>query len=99
MRNDDTVRLPDGEHVAKLGQGTWEMGERRASREAEIAALREGVGLGMTLIDTAEMYGDGRRRRSSARRSVRRATTSSSSARSIRTMPASAASWHRAKPA
>ncbi|GLU35512.1 aldo/keto reductase [Trinickia caryophylli] len=59
MRNDETVTLPDGERVAKLGQGTWEMGERRASREGEIAALREGVALGMTLIDTAEMYGDG----------------------------------------
>lgn len=54
-----TVALPDGERIAKLGQGTWEMGERASSRAAEIAALREGVALGMTLIDTAEMYGDG----------------------------------------
>jgi diketogulonate reductase-like aldo/keto reductase len=54
-----TVALPDGERVPKLGQGTWEMGERNAHRAAEIAALREGVALGMTLIDTAEMYGDG----------------------------------------
>ncbi|WP_250533217.1 aldo/keto reductase [Caballeronia sp. AZ10_KS36] len=53
------VTLPDGEAIAKLGQGTWEMGERPNARKAEIAALREGVELGMTLIDTAEMYGDG----------------------------------------
>ncbi|CAN7480774.1 aldo/keto reductase [Trinickia sp. LjRoot230] len=53
------VTLPNGESVAKLGQGTWEMGERRAAREAEIAALREGIALGMNVIDTAEMYGEG----------------------------------------
>ncbi|KIG04032.1 aldo/keto reductase [Caballeronia concitans] len=55
-----TVHLPDGEAIPKLGQGTWEMGERPSARKAEIAALREGVELGMTLIDTAEMYGDGK---------------------------------------
>ncbi|HTR11236.1 MAG TPA: aldo/keto reductase [Paraburkholderia sp.] len=54
-----SVALPDGERIPKLGQGTWEMGESRAQRATEIAALREGVALGMTLIDTAEMYGDG----------------------------------------
>ncbi len=53
------VKLPDGEGVPALGQGTWRMGERPAARAQEIATLREGVGLGMTLIDTAEMYGDG----------------------------------------
>jgi diketogulonate reductase-like aldo/keto reductase len=53
------VALPSGETIPKLGQGTWEMGERPSARRAEIAALREGVDLGMTLIDTAEMYGDG----------------------------------------
>lgn len=42
-----------------LGQGTWGMGEDRARRQAEIAALRLGLELGMTLIDTAEMYGEG----------------------------------------
>ena len=42
-----------------MGQGTWAMGERPDRREDEIAALRLGVELGMTLIDTAEMYGDG----------------------------------------
>jgi len=54
-----TVLLPDGETVPALGQGTWMMGERRDRRAQEIAALREGVERGMTLIDTAEMYGDG----------------------------------------
>ncbi|AEA61844.1 aldo/keto reductase [Burkholderia gladioli] len=54
-----TIALPDGERIAKLGQGTWEMGERPARRAAEIAALRAGIELGMTLIDTAEMYGEG----------------------------------------
>jgi diketogulonate reductase-like aldo/keto reductase len=42
-----------------LGQGTWRMGERRSARPAEVAALRLGLDLGMTLIDTAEMYADG----------------------------------------
>jgi len=54
-----TVALPDGERIPKLGLGTWEMGERAARRADEIAALREGIALGMTLVDTAEMYGDG----------------------------------------
>ncbi|WP_239505532.1 aldo/keto reductase, partial [Serratia marcescens] len=42
-----------------LGQGTWNMGDRAGRRASEIAALRLGLDLGMTLIDTAEMYGDG----------------------------------------
>jgi diketogulonate reductase-like aldo/keto reductase len=54
-----TVTLPDGEKVPRLGQGTWMMGERQDRRASESAALRAGVELGMTLIDTAEMYGDG----------------------------------------
>jgi diketogulonate reductase-like aldo/keto reductase len=54
-----TVSLPDGERIPSLGQGTWMMGERSDRRSEEIAALRLGVDLGMTLIDTAEMYGDG----------------------------------------
>jgi len=54
-----TVALPDGERIPRLGLGTWEMGERAARRADEIAALREGIALGMTLVDTAEMYGDG----------------------------------------
>ena len=54
-----TVRLPDGTEVAALGQGTWKIGEGQRSRAEEAAALRRGIDLGMTLIDTAEMYGDG----------------------------------------
>ena len=53
------VRLPDGTEVAALGQGTWKMGEGARPRAEEAAALRLGLDLGMTLIDTAEMYGDG----------------------------------------
>jgi diketogulonate reductase-like aldo/keto reductase len=54
-----TVRLPDGTEVAALGQGTWRMGEGHRTRAEEADALRLGLDLGMTLIDTAEMYGDG----------------------------------------
>lgn len=54
-----TVRLPNGETVPRLGQGTWQMAETPSLRRAEIAALRLGIELGMTLIDTAEMYGSG----------------------------------------
>ncbi|MBX9699538.1 MAG: aldo/keto reductase [Acetobacteraceae bacterium] len=53
------VTLPDGTTVPALGQGTWHMGERGARRAEEAAALRLGLDLGMTLIDTAEMYADG----------------------------------------
>ncbi|MFJ4555402.1 aldo/keto reductase [Streptomyces massasporeus] len=54
-----TIDLPGGEEIAALGQGTWYLGENPARREQEIAALRLGVDLGMTVVDTAEMYGDG----------------------------------------
>jgi diketogulonate reductase-like aldo/keto reductase len=54
-----TVRLLSGEGVRQLGQGTWGMGERTRKRKEEVAALRLGIDLGLTLIDTAEMYGDG----------------------------------------
>lgn len=53
------VRFPDGSQVPALGQGTWMMAEQPGRRADEIAALREGIDLGMTLIDTAEMYADG----------------------------------------
>lgn len=55
-----TVALPDGTLVPALGQGTWRMGERADRRRAEIMALQAGIEAGLTLIDTAEMYGDGR---------------------------------------
>src|SRR5881396_1531112 len=54
-----TVSLPDGERVPALGQGTWRMGEKKKAHADEVAALRLGIDLGMTLIDTAEMYGEG----------------------------------------
>jgi len=54
-----TVTLPSGERVPQLGQGTWGMGESIRQRKEEVAALRLGIDLGLTLIDTAEMYGDG----------------------------------------
>jgi diketogulonate reductase-like aldo/keto reductase len=53
------VRLPDGTEVPALGQGTWHMGESRRDAAAEVAALKLGIELGVTLIDTAEMYGNG----------------------------------------
>ena len=54
-----TVALPGGERVSALGFGTWRMGESRRQRAAEVAALRHALDRGATLIDTAEMYGDG----------------------------------------
>jgi len=54
-----TVRLPSGERIPGLGQGTWHMAENPADRDDELRALRLGLDLGLTLIDTAEMYGDG----------------------------------------
>jgi diketogulonate reductase-like aldo/keto reductase len=54
-----TVRLPSGEQVCALGQGTWYMGEDRSVRKTEVAALQLGLDLGLTLIDTAEMYAEG----------------------------------------
>ncbi len=54
-----TVTLPDGTAVPALGQGTWHMGEHGREAKREVAALQLGIELGMTLIDTAEMYGNG----------------------------------------
>jgi len=54
-----TVSLPTGENVPALGQGTWCLGENARSRASEVATLRVGLDLGMTLIDTAEMYANG----------------------------------------
>lgn len=59
LRNIPVIALPGGETVPALGQGTWMMAERRQNRAAEIAALRTGVDLGMSVIDTAEMYASG----------------------------------------
>ena len=54
-----TVPLPSGEKVPALGMGTWMLGDNRTRRTEEIATLQRGIDLGMTLIDTAEMYGEG----------------------------------------
>ena len=54
-----TVSLPSGEAIPVLGQGTWHVGENPHRRAEEIAALRLGIELGMSLIDTAEMYANG----------------------------------------
>lgn len=53
------VSLPNGEQVPALGLGTWRMGDKPAQRKAEADALRLGLDLGLTLIDTAEMYAEG----------------------------------------
>ncbi|WP_454764997.1 aldo/keto reductase [Cupriavidus campinensis] len=54
-----TVTLPGGERVPALGMGTWSIGDDRGTRAEEIATLRLGLDLGLRLIDTAEMYGEG----------------------------------------
>lgn len=53
------TQLPSGENVPTFGLGTWRMAESRSRRADEIAALRQGFELGLTLIDTAEMYASG----------------------------------------
>lgn len=55
-----TIKLSDGSTMPKMGQGTWLIGDDPGNRAQEIEALREGVRRGLTLIDTAEMYGNGR---------------------------------------
>jgi diketogulonate reductase-like aldo/keto reductase len=54
-----TLNLPSGRPVPVLGQGTWRMGENSAKRSSEIRAIQLGIDLGLTLIDTAEMYANG----------------------------------------
>ena len=55
-----TVTLPSGERIPAFGLGSWNVGDDPATRAEEIATLRLGLDLGARLIDTAEMYGDGR---------------------------------------
>jgi len=55
--------LPDGTSVPVLGQGTWEIGDNPKTADAEQAALSRGLDLGLTLIDTAELYGNGKSER------------------------------------
>ncbi len=54
-----TLQLPSGQTIPVLGMGTWRMGENARNRQGEIDALRHGLDLGFSLIDTAEMYGEG----------------------------------------
>ncbi|MDB5801124.1 MAG: Aldo/keto reductase [Rhodocyclales bacterium] len=54
-----TVKLPSGENVPALGMGTWNIGNSGAQRAEEIATLQLGLAMGLRLIDTAEMYGEG----------------------------------------
>ena len=54
-----TLKLPSGQLIPILGMGTWQMGENAKNRQNEIDALRHGLDLGLSLIDTAEMYGEG----------------------------------------
>ena len=63
MSANRTTRLPNGEEVPALGLGTWHMGDRGGDPVAEADALRLGIDLGMTLIDTAEMYANGKSER------------------------------------
>ena len=53
------VQIPSGPRVTSLGQGTWKIGDQPSKRQQEIGALQMGIELGMNLIDTAEMYGNG----------------------------------------
>ena len=54
-----TVQTRSGVALPRIGQGTWEMGKSRRRRADEVRALQLGIDLGMTLLDTAEMYADG----------------------------------------
>ena len=81
-----TVALPDGERVPALGQGTWRMGENKSAHADEVAALRLGIDLGMTLIDTAEMYGEGAAKKSWPTQSPISGIACSLSRKFIRTM-------------
>ncbi len=59
MTPSHVITLSNGVTMPTLGQGTWFMGESSSTRKDEIAALQKGIDLGMTLIDTAEMYASG----------------------------------------
>ncbi|OAN41855.1 aldo/keto reductase [Mycolicibacterium iranicum] len=59
MNSTPLAQLPSGEKIASLGQGTWHFADDPGRRAEEIASIRLGIDLGMTVIDTAEMYGSG----------------------------------------
>ena len=87
MKAIPTMKLPSGETVPALGQGTWNMGEQARRAAEEATALRLGLDLGMTLIDTAEMYGSGGAEEVVADAIAGRRDEVSWSARSCRKMP------------
>lgn len=60
MNHIPMLQCADGAEMPRLGQGTWYLGEQSARRKSEVSALRTGIDCGLTLIDTAEMYGEGR---------------------------------------
>jgi diketogulonate reductase-like aldo/keto reductase len=55
-----TVLLPSGDRIPAFGLGTWRMGEKANARAHDLAAIRQALELGITLLDTAEMYGEGK---------------------------------------
>lgn len=57
------IQFPDGREILNLGQGTWKLGDDPSKQEQEIEALRTGIEKGITLVDTAEMYGEGKSER------------------------------------
>ncbi len=57
--NKKMIQFSGDVSLPAIGQGTWYMGEDASQRKTEVAALRAGIELGLTLIDTAEMYADG----------------------------------------
>jgi diketogulonate reductase-like aldo/keto reductase len=54
-----TLTLPSGQAIPVMGMGTWQMGEQAHNRQGEVDALCHGLDRGLSLIDTAEMYGEG----------------------------------------
>lgn len=60
IMNKKEIKLSNGMEMPRLGMGTWFLGENRSKDAEETAALRAGIDAGIRLIDTAEMYGDGR---------------------------------------
>ncbi len=83
--------LPSGEALPVLGQGTWTMGVDARRRKEEIASLRLGIELDMTLIDTAEMYADGGAEKVAAQAIAGRRTRYFRSAKCCRNTPHAAA--------
>ena len=60
VKKQTDILLPDGSYMPRLGQGTWQMGEDDAQYDREIAGLRHGIQEGIRMLDTAEMYADGK---------------------------------------